>query len=478
MADPQQNQGTPDPWAEFRTSTTAPTTTTAPMASAAPSSPAASDASDPWADFRTSEQPTSQTPSSTSDDPWNEFRTPENPHNTQPPPVSDPDESTIGKVWDWVNKPLLDATRLGTREGAGPIEQGIERGVEKVASGFTSPLSVALLLTTGGLGSLAEGAGAEALSSFSPEIAAAVKPAASTIGKLMNLGFTGQQIYSVSQAVPKAADAIRSGDTEAATEFITEAIANGLAATASARHLAGQFGGGATGEDFAFPGDKEAIGVHQQAAEKANLAAKTFEDANKDLIKNKPLDMAAQLYHEAGGDLSVLAQQLKDIQDSPKASDATKAKYATIFKLAENLPDEVKGVSDKLRQDYATDFTRGQQIGMFGSDQNPTPNYAGQHTYNPEDVSESNIKPTVQEGSKSPDFTKARTFPTLVDAIKAGFEPTDTGLAGARGNYIRQFGQGEGLRAAENTLQQRKAVSDSAPIGVDPSKVRSVTGMT
>src|ERR1700677_2139323 len=57
----------------------------------------------------------------------------------QPPPVSDLDESTIGKVWDWVNQPLLDATRLGTREGAGPIEQGIERGAEKVASGFTSP---------------------------------------------------------------------------------------------------------------------------------------------------------------------------------------------------------------------------------------------------------------------------------------------------------------------------------------------------
>lgn len=284
MADPQQTQT--DPWAEFRTqapATAQPSVAAPQVAASAP----VNTSSDPWAEFRSSEQTSAPAPSTS--DPWNEFRTADNPHNTQPPTVSDPDESTLGKVWDWVNKPLLDATRLGTREGAGPIEQGAERGLEKVASGFTSPLSVALLLTTGGLGSLAEGAGAEAIEAFSPEIAAAVKPAASAIGKLMNLGFTGQQIYSVSQAVPKAADAIKAGDTEAATEYITEAITNGLAATASAKHLAGKFGdGAATGEDFVFPGDKEAIGAHQQKAEQANLSAKNFEDANRDLIRNKP----------------------------------------------------------------------------------------------------------------------------------------------------------------------------------------------
>src|SRR5271169_1108842 len=58
-----------------------------------------------------------------------------------PPQVSDPDESTIGKVWDWVNKPLLDLHREGAT--------GIEAGAENFASGLTSPLSIGLMILTG-----------------------------------------------------------------------------------------------------------------------------------------------------------------------------------------------------------------------------------------------------------------------------------------------------------------------------------------
>src|SRR5208283_1250414 len=73
------------------------------------------------------------------------------------PEVSDPDESTVSKVWHWVNTPLFDVTQLGHGEGA---LGSVEKGAEEFASGLTSPLSIALMIGTAGLGSLAEGAGA------------------------------------------------------------------------------------------------------------------------------------------------------------------------------------------------------------------------------------------------------------------------------------------------------------------------------
>jgi hypothetical protein len=385
----------------------------------------------------------------------------------KPPALSDPDESTIGKIWDWANTPLLDLHRQGA--------SGVEHGAETFASGLTSPLSIGLLLLTGGLGSLAEGAGATAIESFSPEIAEAVKPAADVISKLMQAGFTGQQIYSVAQAVPRVSDAIKAGDYDSALDFGTQAILGGVAAGISAKGLAERFGKG----QFEFPGDKEAIGAHQHAAENANLTAKNFEDANKNLILNKPLDMAAQLYHEAGGDVAVLDRQRQEILDSPKVSDTMKGKYDVLFKQAANLPDEVKAVSDQIRADYAQgDYSleRAQQIGMLDPEKEGRVNYAGTHSYVPEDADASDVRPPGTAGTKSPAFTKARTFDTLADAVKEGYEPTDIGLAGARTKYIRQFGQAEGLRAAEQSLQTSKA-EDGAPIGVNPAKVRIVDGV-
>ena len=435
--------------------------------------PAQSDSSpttDPFAQYvvKTGAPTSSPVPTSqpASNDPFAAYAvgSSDNNETVRPPAVSDPDESFIGKAWDWANTPLLDLHR----EGAGPVESG----AGKFASGMTSPLSLGLLILTGGLGSLAEGAGAEALSALSPEIAEVVSPAADTISKLMHAGFTGQQIYSVAQAVPRVADAIKAGDTDSALELGTQAILGGVAAGISAKALADRFGK----SEFEFPGDKEAIGAHQHAAENANFKAKTFEDANKDLIRNTPLDMAAQLYHEAGGDVSVLERQRQEIQNSPKVSDEMKGKYDVLFKQAMNLPESVKAVSDELRADYAEDFARGQSKGIFSQERPAIANYAGQHTYVPDDADASDMRPPTTAGSKSPAFTKTRVFPTITDALKEGYQPQDIGLAGARGKYIRQFGQAEGLQAAEQVLQRVKA-DDSAPIGVNPAQVRVIDGV-
>jgi hypothetical protein len=382
--------------------------------------------------------------------------------NPNPPAVSDPDEGAIHKIWNWSTSPLLDLTR----ENAGPIE----RGAEEFASGMTSPVSAALMLLTGGLGSLAEGAGASALESFAPEIAGSVSKAAGVISKMTNAGFTIQQIISTARAVPEVSDAIKDGDTDRALELGTQAILSGAAAAYGAKHLANSRGA----NEFSFNGDKESIGAFQQSAERGNLEAKNFENANQELIKNKTLDQAALLYHEAAGDPTVLEKWRQEINDNEGVSDKLKGKYDVLLKQAQNLPAETKTLSDKLREDYANDYQRGQQLGMFDAAGTGAENYAGQHTYKLDDE-ESTLKPGIGIGTKSPEFTKARSFDTLVDALKEGFEPTETGLAVARGRYIRQFSQAEGLRNAEKVLQQTRA-NDTAPIAVDPSKVRIVDG--
>jgi hypothetical protein len=65
------------------------------------------------------------------------------------------------RAWDWTNTPITESV-FGlpeSREGAG----GFERGVEKIASGLTSPLSLALTAATFGTGGAVESAGATAL---------------------------------------------------------------------------------------------------------------------------------------------------------------------------------------------------------------------------------------------------------------------------------------------------------------------------
>jgi hypothetical protein len=78
-----------------------------------------------------------------------------------PKPTADPNEPWYKKAFDWANTPLTES--LGGipeyREGAG----GVERGLEKIASGFTSPLSIALTIGTLGTAGFLESAGASVL---------------------------------------------------------------------------------------------------------------------------------------------------------------------------------------------------------------------------------------------------------------------------------------------------------------------------
>ena len=129
------------------------------------------DLSSIWGSSREAAPVVSQQPTSTTDlgAIWGTAKP--RPNNGQPP-VTEPigpaqhvyqDETQpwYKRAWDWANTPITESV-FGLpedRPGAG----GFERGVEHIASGLTSPLSLALTAATFGGGGLLESAGATAL---------------------------------------------------------------------------------------------------------------------------------------------------------------------------------------------------------------------------------------------------------------------------------------------------------------------------
>jgi hypothetical protein len=169
--------------------------------------------------------------------------------------------------------------------------------VEKFGSGLLTPLNIGLMVATGGLGSLAEGAGAAAaegvlgpeviaglraskwtgeaaeaavntlksqgwkqsaaiealqglanpkiasttaqnlVRSLAPNSAKTVMTAARVASQMANAKFTYDQIAGLAHSVPAVADAIREGDSDKAIELGTEALLGGAMAAMSGYHL-------------------------------------------------------------------------------------------------------------------------------------------------------------------------------------------------------------------------------------------------
>jgi hypothetical protein len=375
---------------------------------------------------------------------------------------------------DYLEKPLSE-TALGlpqqwSRKGAGPLESGIEKGVTSFGSGLTTPLSLGLMVATGGMGSLAEGLGSEGLRAIVPELAPAVTKAAGVASKLVNAGFTVQQIAGMSKAVPQFVVAAKNGDTEGAARDATNGLLSGAAAAMSTAHLLGSSKGPEN-----WTAEHEVIGRYQHQVETHNIEARQFESQNAALIKNKPLDMAARLFHEAGGDPAVLEKWRQEIHVDKSIKPAIRERYSTLLEQAKNLPPDVKAVSAKLQADYASDWNEAVKAQKIDPTRAKTgaANYAGQHVYEPKSEGDSTLKPGTHQISKNPAFMKARTFPTLVDALHAGFEPKDVGLAAARADYIRRFGEMRGAIDAEESMLRQKA-DDGRPVAVAPNAIRQL----
>lgn len=384
------------------------------------------------------------------------------------------------------------------RQGAG----GVERGAEKFLSGLTSPLSLGLMLVTGGLGGLAEAgaatgaeelatatapealslagrAGSQVLSRLAPETAASVAKAAGTIEKLANAGFTYQQIRDVVKAAPRIGDAIKAGDTDTAAEMITQAALGTVAAGLSTAHLLrGQ------GDAPVWTKEKEAIGAADQQRQTWGSQAVKFAEDHKQLIKDKPLDMAAMVYHEAGGtardsgplregQISTM-QQLRQWRDTV-ADDKTikpevRDRWTGIIDQAMNLPDPLKQLSGELSGKYADVWKMYQDRGIVHDNSEGRADYAGPHIYDQENEGASNV--SDRRIRRDPQHLKQRTFDNVVDALQAGFEPTQ-GLAEAHTEYLRQVGQKMGHYEAEQALLTQRG-EDGMPIAVSPAAIRNV----
>ena len=136
------------------------------------------------------------------------------------------DEPWYSKSWEWLNSPLYDLHKWGTRTGAGAFEKGLETGLEDIGSGFTSPLQIGLTLATFGGGAVEE-AGISVLRAIGVSKSAA--PIVATGAKaLLTAGFSAQMLGGMITQSPQLLDALKDGDTENAVRLATNLAASGI----------------------------------------------------------------------------------------------------------------------------------------------------------------------------------------------------------------------------------------------------------
>lgn len=497
MADNQQTQlDQNDPWvAKARQlGTSVPTQ----------AQPAQLDASDPWVAKAKQLQSGQAGPQQQLDpnDPWAVKA-----RQLNPPQRSDAEAERMGEGQSFLFKPLTTSLLgLGEyRKGASPDTEygktvlgGVERGVEKFGTSLTSPFSIALVALTGGLGGVAEGAAAEGaelgagtlakaainpfdsalgrlggqsaqkwLATQSPEVAASAVKAAGTVSKLANAGFTGKQLYDMAKESPQLRDAIVAGDYSKAADIGMGLSLAGTFVGLSSYHLVKSF---SPASEPVITKSQYIIAASEAELQRSGMEAHAFREANQKLIENKSLDLSARLYHEAGGDPSTLEQWRQEIADDNNIKPAIKDKYDAILKQAQTLPDEVKKLSGDLRVKYASEWDELKAIGKASEGSVGKENYSGQLKYTPNsDATLRNVG--TRRLTKSPGFTKYATFDNIVDALKAGYEPKDIGLAGAREQYIRDLGGLRGAYAADQEALKHIHEADNRPVAIEPAKI-------
>jgi hypothetical protein len=220
------------------------------------------------------------------------------PGSSQPPDSNAP---WYSKTWDWANKPLVDLHRTG----AG----GFESGAEDVASGFTSPLSIAL--TVGTLGS---GAALRALGVGAKELPLVIRGAKA----LLSGGLTATQVAQVVQESPRVLDALKEGDYATAKRLAVH-VAAGTAFSA----LAGR----AAVKDFYSPSGvfkpveqnaalREEFGKYQGDIESGNRTAQLHKEALEDALPKGTDRGAIYRFISAGGSPSKLLERYNALAES------------------------------------------------------------------------------------------------------------------------------------------------------------------
>lgn len=156
-------------------------------------------------------------------------------------PTKMEDEPWYSKAREWMNSPLYDLHKWGTRTGAGTFERGLETGLEDIGSGFLTPLQLGLAIGTFG-GSLAEsagvdvaGAGLSALSRIGvSKVAAPV--VVNGLKTMASAGFSLDMLHGLVTQSPQFLDALKDGDVETATRLGTNLLATGAFLRQSMSH--------------------------------------------------------------------------------------------------------------------------------------------------------------------------------------------------------------------------------------------------
>ena len=204
------------------------------------------------------------------------------------------------------------------REGAG----GVERGVEKTLSALTSPVSLALLLATGGTSAIEEAgaawlaeeggeqiakAGAKGFGDWALNwaeknlgegMAAKVAQTAGTVDKIASVGFAYDQIRGIANAVPQIQADIQAGDHDAALEHLTEAGIGAVFATGMVLHLKNRFGQ----DKYTFTPSKQAEGLLSGEREQGNNTILEVNRAAKAINLTPDENIALKVWMEAGGE--------------------------------------------------------------------------------------------------------------------------------------------------------------------------------
>jgi len=371
---------------------------------------------------------------------------------------SNADQPWYSRAWDWLNTPTVDLKRQGAT--------GIEAGAEDFASGFTSPLSVGLALATLGTAPLLESIGLDLAKMAAPEVLGAAK----TVGKLASAGFTAVQLKGIADESPHFVQAVKSGDTQKALEIGTNMLLTGGLAGLGAAHTAKEFGWLPDDAELQHTSADKLVGTYQRMLKEDDVQARTFNKEFKQAVPDVSTRGAIQLYAEAGGDTTTLADWQQKIAASDTVKPALKTQVLDVLKKAQSLsPDEVAQV-DKLKQWYDTDFEEAVGHDLLSTESKKT-NYVARARWQGEEDSPVEDAKVALGESNQPDHTRRRIYETTVDGLLNGEEPVKNGsryvfdASDTAADYHRAIGKEVARSEFVNNAMRMKA-EDGRPFAV------------
>jgi hypothetical protein len=333
-------------------------------------------------------------------------------------------QGIVGKAWDFLNTPLtvMSGALPESREGAGPIE----RGVEKFASGFTSPLSVGLLIGTLGSSALAQGVLKAGLVATAADAAAVVQKVklATDIGFLTKYGYDlgtksipaletkwgDYRSATNEKQKQRALDELK----EMGTEAVLGAIASGLAAKGISGDIRDIEATSPKGRAMAQNDYADAVLARSARRRAASGEGDQYEHEILSLVKDPKAQAAIWHNKEAVGDPLVLESR------AVKADLANKPELAAEIRAGKSLsPTEQKArdIVARVVQENGDQLRASDRLAQ-------TSTSAG---YMPHQYAEDYIDPATgkkaEHGVTSEGFLKKRVYDNIVDAELSGLTP-------------------------------------------------------